>query len=169
LVSGSSDALWRDALLEGVAREKALTAHLEGEHEQANARLRAVEQYLALVVRVRRKNRGASGSAPDPNIGFQPSRLDEPQHAIDRHLLRAPREDTGNGTSRKAGVRGKLGMGEAASVDFSQDGRDELRLEDGLEATALRDAEQLGQATSGRLLGHCVISLMRARARSMWR
>src|SRR5581483_6942797 len=98
-----------------------------------------------------------------------PCGLDEPEHAIDRDFLQAPREDTRNGASRKAGARGKVGMREPPSIDLSQDGRDELRLEDGLEATALRDAEQLGQATGGRLLGHCIISFRRLRARSMWR
>src|SRR5215510_130011 len=42
-------------------------------------------------------------------------------------------------------------------------------LEDCLEAAAFRDAEELGQAVGGRLLGHCVISFRRLRARSMWR
>jgi len=75
--------------------------------------------------------------------------------------LQAPRKDTRYGASGKAGVRSKRGMRKAPSIDLSQDGRDELRFEYGLEATALRDSEQLGQPISGRLrrlLGHWVVS-----------
>ena len=46
-------------------------------------------------------------------------------------------------------MRGQLGMREASSIDLSQDSRNELCLEHGLEATALRDAEELDQAVGG--------------------
>ena len=72
---------------------------------------------------------GASGGAPDTDIGFQTCGLDEPQHAIDRDLLQAPREDARDGAPGKTGVRGKVGMRESPSIDLSQDGRDELCLE----------------------------------------
>jgi hypothetical protein len=90
----------------------------------------------------------ASGRATDPDVGFQPCGFYEPQHAIDRDLLQAPRENARDGTSGKAGVCGQLGMREASSSDLTQDSRDELCLEHGLEATALRDAEELGQASA---------------------
>src|SRR5262245_56666044 len=118
---------------------------------------------------VRPTRSAGSGRAPDPDVGFQPCSFYEPQHAIDGDLLQTPRENARDGASGKAGVRGQLRMREASSIDLPQDSRDELCLEDCLEAAAFRDAEELGQAVGKCLLGHCVISFRRLRARSMWR
>jgi len=80
-----------------------------------------------------------SGGPPDSNLGLQTCGLGEPEDAVDGDLLKAACEDAGHGAARETCAVGQLGMSESPAIDLTKHGRDQLRLEDGLEAAALRE------------------------------
>lgn len=93
--------------------------------------------------RIRRAAAGGSRCPSDPDVGFEPRRLDEPQDPVDSNLLQASRQDPRHGATGEAGARGKLRVREPPATHLPEDGGDQLRLDYGLQPAALRNAEQL--------------------------
>jgi hypothetical protein len=76
------------------------------------------------------------GSSPHFHMRLQSGGIHEPQDSVDRDLLQAAAENSGNCATRQLGPSREFRVGQLLSLHLIDHGRDQLRLDDGLRRPA---------------------------------